>query len=98
MIASIIARIGAWWASKHASYILLAVVIGLAGIHYASLRASAAKCKAAAEFQQALKRLSAQIVEQTNDERDQANEQIDQADNPCLDADVADLLQDAGQG
>ena len=81
-----------FWASRHASNILLAVAIGLAGIHYANLKASAARCKAATEYAAALKKLSAQIVEHRNDERDEANEAIDQANDPCLDADVADLL------
>ena len=94
MIPALIARIGIWWASKSASWILLSVLIGMAGLHYANLKAKAARCEASKELQAQISQLADRLAESIARETDERVEALRNSDLACLDERLPDELRD----
>ena len=84
-----------FWATSHASNILLAVVVAYFGLQYYQGQ----KCRDNADIEKNLRqqvaKLSKQLVEQRNRDRDEAISEINEATDDCLDRPIGDILRDS---
>ena len=83
------------YATAAASNWLVIIIVSLVSIgliYVQQLRVTVAKCRAHDKSAERYEALADQLADQLENKRDAAIDAIRKADNPCLDADVFDLL------
>ena len=83
------------WATAAASNWLVIIIVSLVSIgliYVQQLRVTVAKCRAHDKSALRYEALADQLADQLENDRDAAIKAIREADSPCLDANVLDLL------